>query len=69
VTAPRRAPPRTQLARSPVATHDPTTPGSTGPLLEIDYDGAEQPPPRRAEHGPVDTSIKSAIIRWLNEQL
>ncbi len=40
-----------------------------GIVIEIDYDGADAPPPRRSEERHVDGNIKSAIIRWLNEAL
>ncbi len=37
--------------------------------LELELDGAERPQPRRPTPPHVDGSIKSAIIRWLNEEL
>ena len=40
-----------------------------GILIEIDYDGAQTPPPRRSEPRHVDGNIKAAIIRWLNDEL
>ncbi len=37
--------------------------------LDVELDRADRPPARRATPPHVDGSIKSAIIRWLNEEL
>lgn len=37
--------------------------------LDVELDRDDRPPARRATPPHVDGSIKSAIIRWLNEEL